>query len=131
MKLMRASLVFIALLATLGLAGSFFVEASFLGRLSHVQPVKAAPDSQDGWELAGPPADLLNVPKAAFVTQGGPGIPPQVDIVKLSKDSEVVSYEPIRQTISTARWGALIAIVLTVGGSLALKRVAFTSPTED
>jgi hypothetical protein len=131
MKWMRASMWSIAVLALFGLAASFFVEAAFLGRAVVVQPIERDPKSDTGWRLVGAPATLLNVPASAFVTQAGPGIPAQVDADLLRKDLTVVPFEPIRQTINTARWGAIIAEVLMLAGLVSLRRLTFVIPDEE
>jgi len=130
MKWMRGSLVLLGVLAFLGLGATFFVEASFIGRIRLVQPIVRTNGPTSSWRLAGDPIELLNVPEKAFVTPGGPGVPAQVDGALLEGNDEVVPYSPIRQTINTARWGALIAIVLVAVGFVALKRLSVASPED-
>jgi len=131
MNWMRGSLIAIALVAVLGLAATFFVESSFIGRVVEVQPIAKDSKSETGWKLVGDRVALLNVPARAFVTQGSPGIPPQVDAQVLKESPDVVAYRPIGQTIGNARWGALAAIVLVVVGLVALKRLGTSSPDID
>lgn len=123
---MRVSMISMALLATLGLAASFFIEASFLGRVTTVQPIAKTPQSDTGWKLVGEPVALINVPESAFVTRGRPGIIAQVDAGILKNNPDAVPYEPVRQTITNARWGCVLAIIFMIGGLAALRRLTLS-----
>jgi len=119
-------MILMALLATLGLAASFFAEASFLGRVTTVQPIEKSAQSDTGWKLVGEPVALINVPDNAFVTRGRTGIAPQVDAERLKNNPDAVPYEPIHQTISNARWGCVLAIIFMIGGLTALRRLTLS-----
>jgi ABC-type Fe3+ transport system permease subunit len=118
----RALLWFLLTVALLGFIGTFYVEGSYGSRAIEVQPIRRDPHSDTGWRLTGPAQRFIGIPKSAFVTQGAPGIPPQVNVDLLRARPEVVPLDRISPTITLARLGAVLAVITACIGLAVLKR---------
>jgi hypothetical protein len=112
--------------ALLGLASTFVVESGYTSRATEVQPIQRDAHSDTGWRLGGPTVELIDIPDAAYVTHGAPGVPPQVDATVVANSPAIVPMGPIRAGIHAARLGALLAAAMMAVGLVALKRFSIS-----
>lgn len=106
----------LGLFALFGLALTFAVEAGFSAQARDVQPVIRDKSSDTGWRFDGPPRKLIGLSPTQFVTQGGFGALPQVEL------------RPTNETIRDAT--ALLGVIhLARLGSALVFALAILSPT--
>lgn len=127
MRWMRASILALASLAFLGLLLTFYVEAGFRGRVVRVQPLERDGKAESGWKFVGSPIEIVDPPVEKYVTKGQLGAAPQVDKEDLR---DAIPYAPIQKTIEVARWGAMAALITTLIGGIALRRIAAHPPDD-
>lgn len=110
-----------AIVAALGFAGTFAVEATLAGGVA-VQPVERDASSDTGWRFVGGVVRLDRVPSKGRVTGDYPGLPTQVEWSAVQSDPSFVRFRLLQQSVLFARYGAMGALIVCATGLIALRR---------
>jgi hypothetical protein len=111
----------LGLFAILGLALTFAVEAGFMSQAREVQPVIRDKSSDTGWRFDGPPRKLIGLSPTQFVTQGGFGALPQVDLRQTNETTRDATA--LLGVIHLARLGSALVFTLAIIAPLLYRRI--------